>query len=418
MPRPALLLAVLGLTIAASGCDTEPPAAATAPAAMEDAASAGSERAEVLGPFLDGHFAFPVPLQGEPPEGFSPLEASLAPEDCGACHPQQLADWSTSLHAKAFSPGFAGQLIEGRLAKPAALRNCQTCHTPLEEQQPVDAAGQPAAAHDPALRAQGIVCASCHVRAHRRFGPERRPELPPLAEPVPHRGFEVREEFGEGRFCAPCHQFFDDTGVNGKPIENTFQEWQASPQAAEGRTCQSCHMPDRRHLWRGIHDPDMVRGAIDVELFVEPATDGEVRAALVLRNRDVGHAFPTYVTPRIWLRVWQEDEAGARVAGSEVESALGRSVDFSKWEEVFDTRVLPGEQVKLDYARPRAAGATAVAAEVVVDPDFHYRGVFESLSRSLDDPGARRLIGEALAAARTSSFTIFEQRAPIATEGS
>ncbi len=22
--------------------------------------------------------------------------------------------------------------------------------------------------------------------------------------------------------------------------------------------CQTCHMPDRRHLWRGIHDSDMV----------------------------------------------------------------------------------------------------------------------------------------------------------------
>ncbi len=82
-------------------------------------------------------------------------------------------------------------------------------------------------------------------------------------------------------------------------LENTWAEWAASPQAREGETCQSCHMPDRRHLWRGIHDPEMVRGAVPVELVPVRATAGRADGELRIRSEGVGHAFPTYTTPRV-----------------------------------------------------------------------------------------------------------------------
>jgi hypothetical protein len=376
-------------------------------------APAGTERARELGPFLAAHWRLPVPAQGEPPPGFGPAEASLDPATCGACHPQQWTEWRTSLHAAAFSPGFAGQLIEGSLAAPHAVRQCQTCHTPLEEQQPWDPALAANAAFQPELRAQGIVCAACHVRAHQRFGPPRRAELPPPVEPVPHGGFEERTEYLESRFCAECHQFFDDAGIAGKPIENTYAEWQASPQAAAGRQCQDCHMPDRAHLWRGIHDRDMVAAALDVELVVEDlpeATGAPLRAALVIVNRDVGHAFPTYVTPRVHLAVYQAGASGAPIPGTRAEGTIGREVDLASGEEIFDTRVLPGESVKVDYALARAADAAWLVASVIVDPDFHYRGVFEFLLPTLADPEARRLIAQARRRTSESSYTLTEIR--------
>ena len=40
----------------------------------------------------------------------------------------------------------------------------------------------------------------------------------------------------------------------------------ASRHAREGRACQACHMPERRHLWRGIHDPEMVKRALGREV--------------------------------------------------------------------------------------------------------------------------------------------------------
>jgi len=373
----------------------------------------GLERATTLGRFLASHWDLPVPPQGDPPAGWSALEQSLAPSDCGGCHPAQYEQWRTSLHAGAWSPGLSGQLIEGPLAEPAQVRHCQTCHAPLSEQQPTGAAGETNPGYDPALREQGIVCAGCHVRAHQRFGPPRRSGLPEPAASPPHGGFEVRPEFGESRFCAECHQFFDDAGVGGKPIQNTWVEWRDSPAAAEGRTCQSCHMPDRAHLWRGIHDPDMVRDAVEVMLRVSEVAEGLVRAELVVHSREIGHAFPTYVTPRVFLAVWQEDAAGRELDGTRVEDVVGREIDFAAWEEVFDTRIPAGGSRTLDYAEPRRRRAARLVGQVRVEPDHHYRGVFESLLGSYEQPEARARIEEALRRARESGYVVRELRHPL-----
>lgn len=374
-----------------------------------------SEQERVLGPFLASYWELPVPSQGPPPPGFAAAEASLDPAMCGACHPRQYGEWQTSLHATAYSPGFAGQLIEGDLAPPQEVRSCQTCHAPLAEQQPFDAALGASPIFDPALRSHGLLCAGCHVRQQRRYGPPRRPELPAVSGPLPHGGFEAREEFQESRFCARCHQFFDDPGVNGKPLENTYAEWEASPQAAAGRTCQSCHMPDRAHRWRGIHDAEMVRSAVEVKLAPVELEGPVLRAALRVANRDVGHAFPTYVTPRVRLAVWQVDGAGGEIEATRLEAVIGREVDFGSepWREIFDTRVLPGEAVKLDYALPRDPAAVALMGRVTVDPDHHYRGVFASLLETLADPRARQLIALAHQRTTESSYVLAEIRRPL-----
>ncbi len=363
----------------------------------------GGQREEILGPFLSEHWRLPVPAQGPVPDGWSEAEASLDPAACAACHPAQYADWKTSLHARAWSPGFAGQLRDGPLAQPAEFGACLTCHAPLSEQL-----------SDGALRSQGVVCASCHVRRHRRLGPPRRADAEPTAEPAPHGGFEARDEFRESRFCAECHQFFDETGPGGKPIQNTFLEWRASPQAAAGETCQSCHMPGRRHLWRGIHDPETVREAVDVEL--EPG-GGDLLAALVVSNRGVGHRFPTYLTPRVHLEIWQEDASGGVVDGTRVRGEIARILDWSDGSELSDTRIPPGGSARLEYRRPRAPGAVGLAARVTVDPDHHYRAVFDELRGIYSDPEARRLMEEAFAQASRSSYVLGELRLPLAGDG-
>jgi hypothetical protein len=370
----------------------------------------GSARAAVLGPFLAGFWQLPVPPQGPAPAGFAEAEASLDPAVCGACHAVQHREWGTSLHAGAWSPGFAGQLLEGALSAPAALRECQTCHAPLAEQQPVLASGEPQPGFDAALRRQGIVCAACHVRAHRRFGPPRRPELPPMAEVLPHAGFEARAEFTEARFCATCHQFFETAGPAGKPVQNTFAEWQASSHAAQGRTCQSCHMPDRAHTWRGIHDAPTVRAAIAVELTEVGEEDGFLRAVLSVANHGVGHAFPTYVTPRVFAAVWQVDAAGAELAGTRSEGVIGRDIDFaaSPPRERFDTRVMPGRSFALDYRHARDPRAAAVRARVTVDPGHHYRSVYRGLHGNLAHPEARALVREALRRTEAVAYVLAE----------
>src|SRR6185295_15077195 len=128
--------------------------------------------------FLERHWRMPIAPQGPAPASFAPLERSLAPQDCGACHPVQYEDWRSSIHARSMGPGVAGQLVEMTRRDPAGVRTCLVCHAPVAEQSPLTrtTAGLEAnAAFDPALQRYGVVCASCHVREHQRFGPPPRP---------------------------------------------------------------------------------------------------------------------------------------------------------------------------------------------------------------------------------------------------
>src|SRR3990172_1649785 len=130
--------------------------------------------------FLTSHWQRPVPLQGELPSGYSPLEASLKPEDCGTCHAEQYTDWKTARHRHSMDPGVLGQILKMTGKEPATVELCQSCHAPLSEQL----AGLRASAGSETfeangsfsadLQSKGLICAACHVRHHRRFGPPPR----------------------------------------------------------------------------------------------------------------------------------------------------------------------------------------------------------------------------------------------------
>src|SRR5215470_12977753 len=301
--RAALLLALIPVTTARG--DGSPPIAPRV------------DRA-----FLARHWKTPIAPQGPAPARWSELERSLAPESCGTCHPLQFGDWKTGIHARSMGPGITGQLVEMTRTDPTSARSCPVCHAPLAEQSPEIRGPRGFVvnpAFDPALRERGVVCASCHVRRHQRFGPPRRDGSTGSRVPratLPHGGVTRTPTFLASEFCASCHQFGPEGfAVNGKLVQNTFEEWKASPAAGQGVQCQDCHMPDRRHLWRGIHDPEMVRSGVDVDLVVNTGVAGEVNASLVLRNVGVGHFFPTYVTPRVVARIELVDAGGDGVEG-------------------------------------------------------------------------------------------------------
>ncbi len=375
--------------------------------------------ADAIDAFLTRHWRAPIPLQGPPPARFTPLEASLQPEACGACHPAQLADWRTSLHAASMGPGVAGQLVEMIESDPASALSCHACHAPLAEQvSHVRSEGdiRPNLAFDAALRARGLPCAGCHVRAHERFGPPRRDgslASPAPRETLPHNGVTRTAAFLGSEFCRGCHQFTPDGfALNGKLLENTYNEWRASRFARQGIQCQDCHMPDRRHLWRGIHDADMVRSGLTITAGAEPASRaGEARiVTLRVENTGVGHAFPTYVTPLVVLRAETLDAEGRVIEGSREESVIGREVALDLSREISDTRLPPGGSATLAY-RPAAAGARA-RLSVVVYPDAFYTRFYEILLAQGAGRGTAQ-IREALAATRRSPFTVFTRDVPL-----
>jgi hypothetical protein len=378
--------------------------------------------ADAIQDFIRRHWSLPLAPQGPPPARFSPLEASLHPEACGSCHPAQFADWRESTHAAASGPGVEGQLVEMLQRDPRSALGCLTCHAPLAEQAPLIAEGdavRPNPAYDTELRSKGVPCASCHVRGHQRFGPPRRDgSLASAAErqTLPHDGVTRTPAFLKSEFCGGCHQFSPGgPALNGKLLENTYNEWKASRFARQGVQCQDCHMPDRRHLWRGIHDADMVRSGLTIT-----ARSGAARyrpgavATVTLRvtSTRVGHAFPTYVTPRVVLSAELVDVAGQVIAGSRQERIVGREVALDLSDELSDTRLRPGQSATLAYRVTVPSAGVRARLAVVVEPDAFYVGFFEALLRQGAGPGEPD-IKKALEAARRSPFTVFEREVPL-----
>jgi hypothetical protein len=378
-----------------------------------DIAHGSNDRTSVR-EFLDRHWRRPIAPQGTPPPGFSALEASLAPDGCGTCHPAQHADWRTTLHARSMGPGVAGQLKDLWKGDPESARLCLTCHAPLAEQQP-----ERGTIFDARLMSEGVVCAACHVREHRRFGPPRREPFRPASSPspkIPHDGVIRAPAFLASEFCASCHQFgADGLALNGKPLENTFEEWRVSPAGARGLHCQECHMPDRRHLWRGIHDLEMVRSGVTITLTTDRQRyrpDDEVRAQLAIGNTGVGHHFPTYVTPRVVVRMAFVDLHGRELRGSAEEYYIGRDVSVDLTHERSDTRIPAGGRFTVEYRR-RLEQTTGVRlrAAVRVEPDHFYTGFFESLLNSAGEESHE--IAAALDASRRSAFELYRRDIPL-----
>ncbi|HEV8471300.1 MAG TPA: multiheme c-type cytochrome [Methylomirabilota bacterium] len=404
MRRPVALL--LAAALAGCAANATPPVAGP----RDSLASVGG--GESVEAFVARHWRMPLAPQGPPPARFSALEASLAPEACGACHPVQYADWRTSMHAASMGPGIAGQLAEMLVREPAGALACHGCHAPLAEQSPITPdtlAANPG--FDPALRAHGIPCAACHVRGHARFGPPRRDGSLASAVPretLPHAGVTRAPAYLASAFCRGCHQFGPDGyALNGKPLEDTYEEWRASPFASAGVQCQDCHMPDRRHLWRGVHDRDMVERGLTI------AVTAESRApALIVTSTGVGHRFPTYVTPLVVLRAEQLDAAGRPISGTRAERRIGREVTLDLERELADTRLAPGESATLTYAQAPTPSAAALRLSVIVFPDAFYTGFFEALLRQGAGRGDAQ-IREALEATRRSAFVLFERDVPL-----
>jgi hypothetical protein len=255
------------------------------------------------------------------------------------------------------------------------------------------------------------------VRDHQRYGPPRKDgSSPDPALQLPHNGWISSAAFEDSRFCAACHQFpRDGYALNGKLLENTYEEWKASRYGREGKTCQSCHMPDRRHLWRGIHDPEMVKAGVTIDVKPARIQSGVVSATLTIRNTGTGHHFPTYVTPKVVAEAYQESAGGQVLKDTLREYIIARQVSPDLSEEIADTRIAPDEQAPLDYRVPLHRDAASLVFRVRVEPDAFYTGFYRSLLAGKQAGKGERLIRQALKDSTASAFTLYLQRQPLRT---
>jgi Cytochrome c552 len=379
--------------------------------------------------FLTQHWQRPIPLQGPTPAHYSALEASLRPESCGSCHAQQYANWKESLHSLAMGPGPWGQIVDLVSNSPEDAVQCMTCHAPLSEQLPVlpkrAAAGETSYEKNPhldqPLQSRGITCAACHVRQHERYGPPKAEGASATQYPAGmanHSGARRTPYFEKAEFCKDCHQFDPENSllVNGKPLQDTYREWKNSIWGKGDAACQDCHMPQRRHLWKGIHDREWVKGGIQFKATLEETDSrgkAKVAATIEVTNSAVGHKFPSYTTPKVFLRASLVDSMGKILPGTLKQYTIGWDVRFEddEWKEYFDTRLSPGESFKqrFEWALPSKADKVRVWLEVHPDHFYHVHFYPAYLKRTNLSAEGRKLVERALEESGKTPYILYEE---------
>ena len=214
----------------------------------------------------------------------------LTPSVCKGCHgkdPMGIAnvdlqgtdinlfdDWEASMMGlSAKDPLWLAKVSHESLVNPAhaeGLQNlCTSCHAPMGHYTAFYRGGQPytlAQLQTDSLGLSGVGCLGCHAIGadglgsmfsgqipydtnHVAYGPFTNPMQGPMqlyTNITPMYSPHV----SEGRFCSPCHTLISHavdlegnlTGVDFVE-QATFQEWVNSAFPEQGKTCQSCHMP-------------------------------------------------------------------------------------------------------------------------------------------------------------------------------
>ncbi len=293
---------------------------------------------------VEDRFAWPVDTSQVPA-----VLGDLRAETCGACHPDFHAEWQTAIHSQAWTDPY----FQADWQFDGSQHICRLCHTPLDRQQPHKVLGyrdkdkwDPVLADnpafDPVLQHQGVTCAACHYRDGKIVGVMGDTAAPhpvkKLADPneVCVRCHVVGGERWDTFFrFPPCGTVAEIAGSQCRipppadlerlarlltPAELAEMQRQrpvtggAGPSGELAATdvaalgCVRCHMPPtrrplveggkvrnvHRHLWRGGHDPAMVRSALRAELVEMPGKDSrQRRVSFTLVNAGAAHYVPT-----------------------------------------------------------------------------------------------------------------------------
>jgi len=342
----------------------------------------------------------------------------LQPESCGACHVDKLREWSGSLHSKSMGPGLLFQFDP--LSDPDTASACYFCHAPLRLQSEIIRKKNIAKGgayvlnkdFDKQLQATGVSCGVCHARDALITGPTS-PKLRGLAKGVSaNHGVRQNKFFTEASFCAACHQLREGFRLSGNLLVNTYNEWKESPFGQADVPCQSCHMPDRRHLFRGIHDREMARKGVKIE--VRGVKDkGKTHARLTITNTGTGHYFPTYATPLIIVKGFLADTKGQMLKGTVQEAYIGRKISLDLSKEFFDTRIAPLDFFSLDLPLKKNIGARKAVFEATVYPDEFYNRFYEYYLTQGSSGKKKRQLEAAHKRSSNSAYKLFRKELPL-----
>jgi hypothetical protein len=279
------------------------------------------------------------------PTTYFDRDTLMDPETCASCHPNQYAEWASSLHAHASDdPLFVAMNARGQ--REAGIGTfCVKCHAPMAVRTGATADGLNLAELSPKL--QGVTCFFCHTTSEVTDTHDNplvladddvmRGEYDDPVASSAHRStgskLHDRDRVESAPLCGACHDIVNQHGAH---IERTYAEWQGSAysQADAGTTCGQCHMDQSDNLEpaavapgvyaRRTHDHRFP--AVDVPLGDDGALDSRVQSFLdttlqsavcvrgagavtdihvILDNVSAGHAFPSGSAQdrRLWVEV-------------------------------------------------------------------------------------------------------------------
>lgn len=291
---------------------------------------------------------------------------------CGNCHPMIVSQWQDNAHGTAvanprFFSLYNGTDLDGAPAGPGYVDdfpgtagNCANCHAPGAS---VDGYLTTAMNDMREVITAGIHCDFCHKVGGAYLDPatgsvypntpgvrSQRVLRPPPGDDIFFGPYDDVHDpdtrlplISESQFCAPCHQF----SFWGTPIYESYGEWLASPYAAEGVTCQDCHMPPTgdeyfalpevgglphppetipSHLQLGAASSALLRETVAMTLTARQA-GAALQVTVVLSNTGAGHHVPTDFPGRhLVLLLTATDGAGRPLplrAGPQVPTWVG-----------------------------------------------------------------------------------------------
>jgi len=334
----------------ALGCGVAPSAGVAPAVAREEAPAWRVRPPGGTQPIDPGLPASPgLPAHSGPPAS---ADALLDARGCASCHAAITDEWSRSRHALAWTSSI---FQTEYTLQPQAW--CVNCHAPLTTQQ-VDLSGPRAA--------QGVDCATCHVRAGKLVARARRDGSPheTVGDPT----------FGSPAFCADCHEFTfpvlsPDTGaalrMTAHPMQNTVASFRAGPYAREREGCLSCHGSRHGHAFLGGHDDAMLESALDVAWCRQPQVparpDGADGGAedqvlrVTVRNAAAGHTVPTGDIHRhMYLRLWRSSAPEALF-----QAFFGRRFELADdggKKTIWDSTLAPGASQSFQLALDQLGG--------------------------------------------------------------
>ncbi|TGK95350.1 cytochrome C554 and C-prime [Leptospira brenneri] len=314
---------------------------------------------------------FPGKVWAKPIENLPDLKGVGAPtaKNCGNCHTEIYEEWTRSTHANALTD----IQFQSELAKPSSPKwICLNCHIPVQNQRETIITGLkngdyfrpveiPNPNFNPEMKAEGVTCATCHVRVDSKTNESY--VIGGTGGTSPPHPLKIDRDQLMKR-CYDCH---NETYTLNESLVCSFQTGAELHATKSNQTCSSCHQPEVRRSFvksslgkpvRTSHKHGFIGGGVpkrfdlypdQIRLGYKPGivlsgikvSDGSIE--IQIKNVNADHHVTTGDPERFYkLKLDGLDSKGNSIF--QTETTIGQEWSWSPAaKKVNDTRIPSGE---------------------------------------------------------------------------